>query len=455
MLVSYLDGENVKRKPFEVCKYDKAPTGRNIAQHLAELPIPAKDVLSLVADTTSVNSGTGKIGGACYWYLHNTNTKCFVVMCRFYILECISGVALTKFNLDVSGCTPKFEKGPSGTVKSLHTLCYNIRILTHHFDLWALIPEEATFSWPAYFAINTEDDACSFQHVQKLFCTLISQTHFTKNDIAKQFCAVGVRWLAFLCSLLHTSLSYTSVRKALAEIPDEKVPNKTYRGYIRNTLEILDELNLRHRETVSDIFRFSVVQSKCWRLTVMSNGTDLLKVTIDTTRELAVIGKKYFTTFNSHLYNADGVFLPLSLDRDCIKLTSEILEDALEQGMNYELVPFKRLKNKYSKQQLTEFSISSSTLAADSGFRFRAANSPLFHYLGISLEDIASLYKRADCSRRQGIAKLIPGHNQSCERLVGDLKHSKDINTLVTLAETREGNPRSAKGKNVLKGVSL
>ena len=173
----------------------------------------------------------------------------------------------------------------------------------------------------------------------------------------------------------------------------------------------------------------------------MSNDTDLLKVTIDTTRKLAVIGdelkigEKYFTTLNSHLYNADGVFLPLSLDRDCIKLTSEILEDALEQGMNYEPVPFKRLKNKYSKQQLTEFSIS--TLAADSGFRFRAANSPLFHYLGGSLEDIASLYKRADSSRWQGIVKLIPGHNQACERLVGDLKHSKDINTLVTLAETR------------------
>ena len=421
--------------------------------------MPPKDVLALVADTTSVNSGTGKFGGACYWYQHETNTKCFVIMCRLHSLECISGEALKKFNFDVFGFIPKFEQGTSSTVKSLETLCYNMRIISQHFNLWALIPEETTFSWPDYFAINTEDDACAFQHVQKLFCMLISQTHFTKDDIAKRFCAVRVRWLAFLCSLLHTSMSYTSLKKALAEIPDEKIPNKTYRGYIENTLEILDELNLKHKETVSDIFRFSVVYFKCFRLTVMSNGTNLLKVTIDTTRDLAVIGdelkigEKYFTALSSHLCNADGVFLPLSIDKDCIKLTSDILEEAVEQGMNYEPVPFKRLKSKYSKKQLTEFS--TATLATESGFRFRAANIPLFHYLGGSLEDNASLYKKADSSRWQGIAKLIHGHNQTCERLVGDLKHSKDINTLVTLVETREGSPRAGKGKNVLKGMSL
>ena len=51
----------------------------------------------------------------------------------------------------------------------------------------------------------------------------------------------------------------------------------------------------------------------------MSKGTDLLKVTIDTTRELVVIGdelkigEKCFTALTSHLYNADGVFLPVPL----------------------------------------------------------------------------------------------------------------------------------------------
>ena len=90
----------------------------------------------------------------------------------------------------------------------------------------------------------------------------------------------------------------------------------------------------------------------------MSNGTNLLKVTIDTTRELAAIGdelkigEKYFTALSSHLYNADGVFLPLSIDKDCIKLTSDILEEAVEQGMNHEPVPFKRLKTSTPKNSL-------------------------------------------------------------------------------------------------------
>ena len=190
----------------------------------------------------------------------------------------------------------------------------------------------------------------------------------------------------------------------------------------------------------------------------MSKGTDLLKVTIDTTRELGVIGdelkigEKCFTALSSHLNNADGVFLPLSLYKGYVKLTSDILEEALKQGMNYEPAPFKRLQNKHYKQQLTKFSIA--TLDSESGCRFLAANSPLFHYLGLGgiLEDIASLYKRADSSRWKGNAKLIPDYNQACKRLVKNLKHSMDINTL---AETREGSPRSGKGKNVMKEVSL
>ena len=63
----------------------------------------------------------------------------------------------------------------------------------------------------------------------------------------------------------------------------------------------------------------------------MNKGTDLLKVTIDAARELAVIGdelkigEKCFTALSSHLYNADGVFLPLSLYKSYMKLTSDIL----------------------------------------------------------------------------------------------------------------------------------
>ena len=45
----------------------------------------------------------------------------------------------------------------------------------------------------------------------------------------------------------------------------------------------------------------------------MSNGTNILEVTIDTTKELALIGieldfgKKYFKGLNNHLYNADAM----------------------------------------------------------------------------------------------------------------------------------------------------
>ena len=48
------------------------------------------------------------------------------------------------------------------------------------------------------------------------------------------------------------------------------------------------------------------------------------------------------------------------------------------------------------------------------------------------------------------IINLIPGHNQGCERLIGDLKLSHDINTLVTVTQSRSERPRT-KG-NINKG---
>ena len=75
----------MKRKPLEVFKYDNVPTSRDFAQQLGKLPIPPYDILALVADTTSVDSGTGKIGGACYWYQHETNTKCFEFSADFLV----------------------------------------------------------------------------------------------------------------------------------------------------------------------------------------------------------------------------------------------------------------------------------------------------------------------------------------------------------------------------------
>ena len=66
----------------------------------------------------------------------------------------------------------------------------------------------------------------------------------------------------------------------------------------------------------------------------MSTGTNILEVTIDTTKEQALIGmdldlgKKYFEGLNNHLYNANGAFLSLSKNLKCIKITVQILDEA-------------------------------------------------------------------------------------------------------------------------------
>ena len=59
----------------------------------------------------------------------------------------------------------------------------------------------------------------------------------------------------------------------------------------------------------------------------MHNGTNNLEVTIDTTNELALIGKKldlwkkYFEGLNNYLFNADGLsFLYLHTSRSWSRL---------------------------------------------------------------------------------------------------------------------------------------
>ena len=82
----------------------------------------------------------------------------------------------------------------------------------------------------------------------------------------------------------------------------------------------------------------------------MSNGTNILEVTMDTTKELALIGmdldfgKKYFEGLNNDLYNADWAFFSLSTNPIYIKITVQILDEAIENDMDYDPVPFKRTK---------------------------------------------------------------------------------------------------------------
>ena len=58
----------------------------------------------------------------------------------------------------------------------------------------------------------------------------------------------------------------------------------TVMSLIKNTIHCLDKVNRDHKYIVDKIFQFSVAYFKCWRKVVMSNGTNILKVTIDTTK---------------------------------------------------------------------------------------------------------------------------------------------------------------------------
>ena len=77
-----------------------------------DLPIKSKEVLVVCSDTTVVNSGTGKVGGPCFWYQELSEAVCFVVMCRLHSLECLAGMALTEWNVSIFESTPKCELGP-------------------------------------------------------------------------------------------------------------------------------------------------------------------------------------------------------------------------------------------------------------------------------------------------------------------------------------------------------
>ena len=101
--------------PREVLKLKKALVGKEQAlQMIEDLPVKYKEVLVVCLDTAVVNSVTGKVGGACFWYQELSEAVCFVVMCRLHSLECLAGMALTEWNVAIIGSTPKCEFGPSG-----------------------------------------------------------------------------------------------------------------------------------------------------------------------------------------------------------------------------------------------------------------------------------------------------------------------------------------------------
>ena len=125
----------------------------------------------------ALSTGSGKIGGACFWFEEMVEDRSnLVIMCRLHSLECISGVALDDFNVRIFGLTPKCENEHSQTVKSLKTMCFNLRYLTRHFDVWSYAAEEnAECSWPHnYEAVDLEEGTFKYiTDVQKKFAQLI------------------------------------------------------------------------------------------------------------------------------------------------------------------------------------------------------------------------------------------------------------------------------------------
>ena len=129
--------------------------------------------------------------------------------------------------------------------------------------------------------LDSDNSRC-FTDVQKTFSLLVSWRIFSLKEVGKRFCPVGVRWLGFLTSILHSALTYPKLRDILEGIPASDIQNKTVKSLIKNTIHCLDKVNCDHKDIVFKIFQFSVVYFKFWRKVVMSNGTNILEVTIDT-----------------------------------------------------------------------------------------------------------------------------------------------------------------------------
>ena len=282
--------------------------------------------------------------------------------------------------------------------------------------------------------------------MQKLYCLLISKKQLNKCEVAKKFVPVGVRWLGFYCSLLHTILTIDVILTKLQNLKDTDF-GKTRNGIRDNTIRCL--LVLKDSPiTMKKIYDFAKVNFICWCKAVTSTGETMFGTTLQTSKMYAEVGSKtglddaYFTCINRHLYNADAIFLPLSTDRDHTIEVEKILQIGIQEGWQYEPAAFKgRLNYAFTRSQLCSLDITAFTVKPD--FAQRMFCSPLFRHIDATMQELCDVYGRADTSVWCRISRLIPGHNQACERLIGDFKRSHEVNTLVTITESRHEIPRT------------
>ena len=258
------------------------------------------------------------------------------------------------------------------------------------------------------------------------------------------------------CSLLHVCLTMDTVLERLNNTSDVELPSKTLRGVRDNTIRCLLALK-GNPGLIKQIYDFAKVHFQCWRKAVNSTGKDLFKTALETSKLYATIGVEldfdtpYFSCINRHLYNTDGVFLPLSTDTQYMTKVYEILKIGLEEKWVYSPAPFKsHLQYDFSRDELCELDVSRFTLNPE--FCRRVYCSPLFKHVG-DVKEVIAMYQEGICESWENKSSLIPGHNQRCERLIGDLKRSININidTLVTISVDR--NTRQRFKGNVSKGL--
>ena len=367
-------------------------------------------------------------------------------MCRVHSIERIADRALAEFNRVIFGDAPNCETDASGIHKSLKILCFNLRKLSENFNFWNKT-SDITFSWPKDYVPIDFSDYVFLTDLQKLFGKLVSNKDLKMSDINQKFVPVGVRWLGFFCSLLHAILTMDYVISFLEKIETTSISSKTQKSIIDNTLHMMRMMK-QHQDCRAKIFRFACVYFESWRETIVSDGSTIFTSCMTTSRNLARIGMElqlpeiYFDTICKHLYDIDGVFLPLSSNQQHTDLVIEYLKQAVARGYVYKPALFKdRPILHLDSHDLCNLNLD--LISEVPSFQERVISSPLFKHLGCNLNSILEIYQHESEKPWLSYAKLIPAHNQSCERLIGDLKLSADIDTLIAVDENRKKRERS------------
>ena len=116
----------------------------------------------------------------------------------------------------------------------------------------------------------------------------------------------------------------------------------------------------------------------------------------------------------------------------------ETLQVGIDNGWQYQPASFKtRLQYKFTNDQLC--TLDTLMLLSWPGFKRRMFDSPISQHMDRNtMQELCMIFGFHETENWSKLSKLIPGHNQRCERMIGDLKRFKDIHTLISVAESRD-----------------